>query len=251
MNKIKYIYILVCIIFIYILYRYNTTYEPYTNLEIGYVINLDERSDRLKKISDMFLQENLYLKRIPAIKDTIGIRGCGYSHMNAIQMAKDEGLPSILILEDDCLPTKYFKYWFPIKEWLDNNMDKWDIFNGGNVNYGMHPNEQDKIQPVCSINNTIKLYKSLTLAFHFYYVNSKVYDTMLEWKTVSDNDKSLVLGVDQWPDMKGLITISSVPFLAIQEDGYSDNDGIKRSWSNTFERAEEILNLVENNIPCE
>ena len=69
--------------------------------------------------------------------------------------------------------------------------------------------------------------------------------------TEADKNESFALGVDQWPDMKGLITISSVPFLAIQEDGYSDNDGIKRSWSNTFERAEEILNLVENNIPCE
>ena len=83
-----------------------------------FLINLDKRKDRLDRCNDIFEQNNVrdLVERFPGIvpnpsddipytKDTekikIPLYGCLLSHVNIIKRAKDEGLKSVLVLEDD------------------------------------------------------------------------------------------------------------------------------------------------------
>ena len=83
-----------------------------------FLINLDKRTDRLERCNDIFEKNNVLdlVERFPGIvpdpssdipytKDTEKIKvplyGCLLSHINIIKKAKDEGLKSILVLEDD------------------------------------------------------------------------------------------------------------------------------------------------------
>lgn len=69
-----------------------------------YVISLKERSDRREKFSMPFTYEFLLQDRVTGV---IGIDwslsniGCMLGHRQAIQLAKDQGLDQVLVLEDD------------------------------------------------------------------------------------------------------------------------------------------------------
>ena len=66
--------------------------------QTAYVINLDERNDRWEQIQNSFKQYNIHLERISAIRDPVGWKGCGYSHMKVIKMAKEQNLQSKQII---------------------------------------------------------------------------------------------------------------------------------------------------------
>jgi glycosyl transferase family 25 len=66
-----------------------------------YVINLDQRTDRLEQITKELGDMGLKFKRFPAIKTTPGILGCGLSHLAVLKEARDLGLKNVLIFEDD------------------------------------------------------------------------------------------------------------------------------------------------------
>jgi hypothetical protein len=224
-------------------------FEDY--LKFGYVINLHDRKDRLDKIIKKFASVNLPLYRIPAIKDSVGWKGCGYSHMSVIKMAKQNNLPSILILEDDCKPTEFFENWFPIQEWLENHREQWDIFTGGNSYYGFHSNEKNDIQSVCKLKDEIRLYFTKLLALHFYYVNSNCYDTMLEWEEYSRTHQNEWIPIDFWPDRKELTIISCSPFLATQDVDFSSIEGTVKNLDSMYKTSEEVIASVPNEENCE
>ena len=220
-----------------------------SNLRFGYIINLDERTDRLNNVIKKFEQYNLPLYRIPAIRDSVGWKGCGYSHISVIKMAKEQNLPSVLIIEDDCIPTEHFKNWFVIQEWLEKHRTKWDIFIGGNSYYGFWVNEKDNIEPLCQLED-IKLYKTKTAAFHFYYVNSSAYDKMLEWETyIQTHNESMP--IDLWPDKVNLNSISCTPFIALQQPSYSDIEKDVRDYDTQMKKSEELIASIQNNSVCE
>jgi len=84
-----------------------------------FLINLDKRKDRLQRCNSIFEQNDVLDlverfpgvvpdpndKDIPYTKDTEKIKvplyGCLLSHINIIKRAKQEGLKSVLVLEDD------------------------------------------------------------------------------------------------------------------------------------------------------
>jgi GR25 family glycosyltransferase involved in LPS biosynthesis len=83
-----------------------------------FLINLDKRKDRLDRCNNIFEQNSVMdlVERFPGIvpnpsddipytKDTekikIPLYGCLLSHINIIKRAKEEGLKSVLVLEDD------------------------------------------------------------------------------------------------------------------------------------------------------
>ena len=126
----------------------------------AYVINLDESTERWKGINNRFKRTSLNLIRISAIKNTYGKLGLLLSLKKIIQHAKDNKLETVLILEDDAAPELNFdNRWNIIKNWLDNNMDKWEIFNGGALLYDYNYIETRLIHTIADI----KLYKSSKL----------------------------------------------------------------------------------------
>ena len=249
-NKI-WIFIILILLLIFIIYNKEYNIENFQNNNDGYVINLDTRPDRMEKIINNFSKYEISLKRFPGIYNKEGWKGCGYSHMAVIRMAKEKKLPAVLILEDDCIPTEHFDKWFIIKEWLDKNLDKWDVFNGGNSRYSA--GNTDNIYGLCKINNDVKLFYSNIQALHFYYINSNAYDKMLEWETHINNDfvKMEEYAVDLWPNKQKLKTVSCVPMLALQTPDFSDIENKKVDYFDMIKKTESTLMSIQNNKICE
>jgi len=282
MNIIKYLgVILILILFSYFIYI--TTYSPLYSYNLNgnidltdisvinttltkkdaYLINLDSRKDRLEivtnhfknhlnliRTSAVYITDDIKNKKYPNTKLTNGQIGCGLSHINIVKYALKTNLPTVLILEDDCKPTEYFSNWFPIKNWLDSNLDKWDVFIGGNCKYYWHSNtKKDTIKPICSLNNDIKLYYTKIMCFQFLYINSRAYNKFIKWGGNNIDKHGSDDGIDNWPDKLNMLTISCTPFIAIQEIGESDIKGASTG-PGTFEYTEKMISSVENNEKC-
>jgi len=243
MNK-KYIYIIfiIILIIIYLLLNFKIK-ENFINISNDvYVINLDNRPDRLQNIVNYF-SDYLTLYRISAIKHDDGAKGCALSHISIIKMAKEKNLPTVLILEDDCMPTESFYLWPQIKQWLDNNKDKWDLYVGGNSYYAW--NDNNTIKPLCKL-DSIKLYRTKAQSSHFYYWNSTAYDSYLELENELDNG-----GIaDLWANNQNFKIISSVPFIAVQSKDYSNIENRNIDYSNYFNSSEKKIDSILNNTSC-
>ena len=248
------IILLLVLLFIIVLIKYNYKYipEPFEDyLRVGYIINLDDRSDRLDKIIKKFAYYNFPLNRIPAIKDSVGWKGCGLSHMSIIKMAKEKSLPSVLIIEDDCQPTEYFDNWHAIQDWLEKNRTKWDIFSGGNSYYGFHPDEKNDIQSICKLKKDTRLYYTKLTATHFIYINSSCYDTMLEWEEYMRTHSQEWIPVDFWPDKKELTIITCSPFIALQDVDFSSIENTVKDLDSTYKTSAEIIASIPNEDSCQ
>lgn len=68
--------------------------------ELGYLINLKERTDRWNLCDHEFYKINYYPKRFEAIKHEIGRTGCFLSHLEILKQAQKEN-KNVLIMEDD------------------------------------------------------------------------------------------------------------------------------------------------------
>ena len=243
-KKYKYIiYILILILItIYLLFKLNIK-ETFINMNNdAYIINLDERNDRLQKIHTKF-SSYLTLHRVSAIKHNDGAKGCALSHISIIKMAKEKNLPTVLVLEDDCVPTESFNLWPQTKQWLDNNRDKWDLYVGGNSYYAW--NNTNTIEPLCKL-DSIKFYRTKAQAFHFCYWNSSAYDSYLELENELDNGSI----ADLWANNKNLRIISSTPFIAVQSKDYSNIENRDIDYSIYFSSSEKKIDSVTNNITC-
>jgi len=224
----------------------------------AYLINIDARTDRLNtvtkhftnhfniiKTSAVYITDSIKEEHYPAIKLRNGHIGCGLSHVNIVKHALKNKLSTVLILEDDCKPTNHFLNWFPIKKWLDSNLDKWDIFIGGNCKYFWDKDEKkETIQPICKLDNEIKLYYTKIMCFQFIYINSKAYKRFITWENNMD------IPIDGWPDKLNMKTISCTPFIAVQEISYSNIGGDISDSLKSFVETEKSISEVENKMKC-
>lgn len=210
------------------------------NKETAYVINLDKRPEKWERIQNDFKDTNIHLERFKAIENENGHIGCGESFKALIRMAKEKNMDSILVLEDDCKLLKNFNSrWAKIKVWLDNNKDKWNIFNGG-VRYPLNGNPKYDID----VNNKLFTCKGGNHT-HFMYFNSKGYDAVLNWEFSKHNYfdyyiNSYELGNFLYPE----------PAIAIQYSGFSNtNKGDKDYDTNMWvdEQKTKTKNLPNNN----
>jgi GR25 family glycosyltransferase involved in LPS biosynthesis len=245
---------LTLILIIYYLYNNNAQKDD------AYLINLDNRKDRLYnvtmhfinhfniiKTSAVYITDNIRKEKYPNAKLRNGQIGCGLSHINIVKFALKNKLSTVLIIEDDCIPTKHFSNWIPIKQWLDSNLDKWDIFTGGNCAYNhKRKTKEETIKPICSLTNSIKLYYTEISCAHFIYVNSRAYTKIIEWENNINKD---IGAFDTWFDTKQLACISCTPFIAIQEISLSDI-GVGENGPNVFSFTETVISDIENNKKC-
>jgi GR25 family glycosyltransferase involved in LPS biosynthesis len=143
-------------------------------------INLEIRKDRLEHMNNEFKDLGIFeLKRFEAIYDIKnGNHGCAKSYLKLISEAKEQNLDMTIICEDDIIITNkdiVESRFIGIMEWLTNNMDKWDIFNGGNINYGMYKDEKDKL--FVKKNNQIS--KKMIFSRANLYYEKKLFHKML------------------------------------------------------------------------
>jgi GR25 family glycosyltransferase involved in LPS biosynthesis len=71
------------------------------NIDKIFYINLDKRPDRRNEIEQELNTMELPYERFPAIHNSNGIVGCGYSHLSVLKIARDRGYKNVLIFEDD------------------------------------------------------------------------------------------------------------------------------------------------------
>lgn len=64
-------------------------------------INLDSRTDRKELVEEELAKVNCTFERVPAIPHTHGLIGCALSHIECLKLAKERGLPRVMIVEDD------------------------------------------------------------------------------------------------------------------------------------------------------
>ena len=249
MKKKNHIYTLLNIILIllviFILY-YNIL-PSIREENIGYVINLDKRPDRWIQINKLFSNIPFVLERFSAINHTEGMKGCGLSHSALIQMAKNNNLPSSLIMEDDCEPSENFIIQWPlIKKWLDSHKNEWDIFIGGNSYYfKADTNSLSTVKPICTFNGEIKLYYTKIMALHFYYLNNSGYDIMLKWK------EKMKEPIDMWPNETNMKIVSCTPFIAKQYSDYSNIGNHDTAYyKGVFEDSESKIASINNIKSC-
>lgn len=149
-------------------------------IEKAYYINLDYRTDRREEFENRISQLGIPVERFEAIKIKEGElpnpfndknwhkkMGCAYSHLNIIQLAKEQGLKNVWIFEDDC-------------KFVDGFIDKaqrcidelkeleWDVFY-----FGGEPNR--KAQP----HSDLLVKTNGVYGAHSYVVNHTFYDKIL------------------------------------------------------------------------
>ena len=191
-----------------------------------YVINLKKRTERLNRVKKDFANYNLII--IEAIEDMNqeGWKGCFNSHLKIISIAKEKKLPYIIVIEDDCKIIDEITFDINLKQilnWLENNMEEWNIFLGG-------------VTKVWNYNKLIQLDNDLKLlsinegkTTHFIIYNSNCYDYYLSLDSNIPIDKC-------WHNK--LIGITSIPFIAIQYSDFSDIENKEVNYETRFTSIE-------------
>jgi len=195
------------------------------------VINLAHRTDRWEAIQKDFAEKGWpLLHRIDAIKaidPDPGWHACKHSHIGCINLAKENNLPWVLILEDDCLPTDDALQRFQdLLPYLWEIRDNWDIFMGGTLHI--------KVNSVIQQSPPIINYKGLTT--HFCLIHQSSYDKIIS------SLESYPLPIDVIYRINESFTIlGTVPHLAIQ---YNSDSNITTQYGNYdgyFETSNKIL----------
>lgn len=179
-----------------------------------YVISLPERRDRLeqvvKQLPYLFYKPDFNL--IDGIKLNEPHKGIGQAHLKCISYAKALNLPYCIIIEDDLLFQAKEKTIPYVTNAFNNVPDDWDILLAGI--YDGHPRKVDeywaKVEQFCGL--------------HFYCVNAKFYDKMLQY----DGSRHIDFWLGQVA--KGNYYVTN-QFFAIQSEGYSDNVKKKVNYS--------------------
>jgi len=204
------------------------------------VINLDRRTDRWDDIKTEFSEFNL--KRYPAIEHSDGWRGCSLSHINIIEEAKKNNKDYVIVLEDDTiiLDKQHFNTEFhKIINYLESNLEKWDIFNMCCT----YSNEGEN-HTVCIENidlNIIRYQYGKTSNFMIY--NKSSFDSIIGLRktTIDINSKQESSIIDVMMCKLGLRFITRIPFLCIQKSGYSDLTNSIADYSMVYKQNEKYL----------
>jgi len=208
---------------------------------IGNVINLNKRQDRYEQIMDEFKEiKSIQLKRFPAIENIKGSVGCCMSHQKILRDNKHNN-NHILILEDDCKivdKSNFDKVWPEIRNWLDNNHDKWDIFVGG-----------------CSFihNNKVEwINKDLNLVLtsnygttHFIYYNNNFIDKVISCCPTMKN-----FAIDKlYKIYDNIRVVVPYNFIVTQITNYSDIEKKEVNYDRHFNNCQQkIHDLLNDNI---
>jgi len=205
----------------------------------AYVINLKRRTDRWSAIQAAFKDTGVTLHRVDAVEHLNGSYGCSMSFLKIVQMAKEKNLPSVLILEDDCLPGDNFKdRWPRIKNWLDTHPDEWEIFNGGGSVVG-NCNLYKCPEPDVCFFKTTQMWHA-----HFIYIPQRMYDKVLEYPD-KDTGNITVL-IDAWLNQH-FNTLSTYPFIGKTQNGFSNIEKRDRTnISGKFAASEAIYKKAMN-----
>lgn len=207
--------------------------NPFDYFDAIFLINLDEREDRLKESLEEFNKYSLKLKlyRFPAIKfntphPMAGRAGCLSSHRAIIQFAKDNNLKNVMVFEDDfCFLQNPIEVLKKNVEFLSQN--SWHLFYLGQTTTSEIV--EKPLEVICD--GVLRLRGGLTT--HAITYNNLIYDTLLN--EIPSNPNDLISWLMQRESIDGFIMkniqpkneykcYTTDPMLCIQKPGFSDVD---------------------------
>jgi GR25 family glycosyltransferase involved in LPS biosynthesis len=178
-------------------------------------INLDRRIDRRQEFEAEATKLGIQVERFPAIEREPGGIGCTASHLELIKRAKREGLPEILVFEDDfqCLVSKE-----QFEDILESMPSDYDVVM---ISYNLIKSEpyNEKFGRALEVQTTAG-----------YIVHSKFYDTLIQtWEEGLKNYEAnpychwLYIIDQSWKPLQLTHKFYyTIPRLGKQRAGYSD-----------------------------
>lgn len=152
------------------------------------------RTDRLALLQKEIATQGMNVRYWPAIKDPVmGFRGISRAHKQIVRWAALEGLPEVLIMEDDC----YFFAPGAFQFFLSQKPDKYDLYLG-NVFSGLEDGSRTRD------------FRGMTL----YFCSSRFYREFLGLPEENHIDGALA-GRGEY--------FVCAPMVCSQTGGYSDN----------------------------
>lgn len=187
----------------------------------GHVINLENRLDRHNHTIEQLTDTIINPIFINAVKETPGWIGCLKSHIKVLKIAKEQKLDYVLVMEDDnvIIDKKYFNETVAkIINFLSNNLDKWQIFNGSPI-----VNKHTVIHNDYNLDNTTKLYEITTASStNFIIYNKNVYDYIINYENIIKYKLKNTYKIDMILS-KQFKTLCVMPFICSQKNNeYSD-----------------------------
>ena len=187
----------------------------------GFYINLNSRIDRKLHVEHQLnligIRDNV--KRFNAIHNVNGRIGCSLSHLKCIQMAKEQNIECVLILEDDVsflLPEEFIQN---VNKFLSNPQNKWDVLllAGNNL-------------PPFTTNDEVSIRVTHCQTTTGYIVRQHYYDTLISnikegvAKLMKNPEHHYYFAIDKyWIHLqKQHRWMLLIPLIVVQRPDYSD-----------------------------
>jgi GR25 family glycosyltransferase involved in LPS biosynthesis len=181
-----------------------------------FYINLNHRTDRNKHVLQQIETIGCTGIRIEAVECKHGAIGCGMSHIRCLELAKENNLPFVCIVEDDITFTNPDLFRSQLDSFLSSSMD-WDVLLLG-TNMGPPFDKEEGCLRVFNAQTTTGY-----IVKHHYYdtllnsfkrsvgylltdYNVKMFAIDIQWKQLQKRDRWYVL----------------YPLTVIQREDYSD-----------------------------
>ncbi len=187
----------------------------------GFYINLNSRVDRKvhveRQLDLIGIRDNV--KRFNAIHNVNGRIGCSLSHLKCIQMAKEQNMEFVLILEDDVLFLLPDDFVENVNKFLSNPQNKWDVLllAGNNL-------------PPFTTNDEVSIRVTHCQTTTGYIVRKHYYDTLISnikegvAKLMKNPEHHYYFAIDKyWIHLqKQNRWMLLVPLIVVQRPDYSD-----------------------------
>ena len=138
-----------------------------------FVINLEERKDRLEHVTKEFEKIDTPFERVDAIKHENGAIGAQASHIKALELAIERDYEHILICEDDITFVRPDIFLRSIAKFQESHPSKWDVLMISGVIYSSKGESYKPIE-----DHYCRLYEAQTCTG--YVVNRSYYTTLLQ-----------------------------------------------------------------------
>ena len=187
----------------------------------GFYINLNSRIDRKlhveRQLDLLGIRDNV--KRFNAIHNVNGRIGCSLSHLKCIQMAKEQNMECVLILEDDVLFLLPDEFVQNVNNFLSNPKNKWDVLllAGNNL-------------PPFTTNDEVSIRVTHCQTTTGYIVRQHYYDTLISnikegvAKLMKNPEHHYYFAIDKyWIHLqKQHRWMLLIPLIVVQRPDYSD-----------------------------
>lgn len=189
-------------------------------------INLDRRPERWQRMQHAFADQGIdSVRRFSAIDGnetvlphgwlhTTGAYGCLLSHVQVVREARDAGVPSVLIFEDDAVFDPHFKEKFA--SFIQELPDDWDMLFLGALHKDAPTKVSEHVARITKANSTFA-----------YAIRNTVFDAFIELNSRAEH----VLDMNSYVLQERFNCYCFMPNLVWVESEYSDvQNRVENHW---------------------